>query len=203
MTVPFASLCKTTSGHLPQRQQSLQRHFRPARQHLRPMDRNRDWKPHGRLTSRAPTRQERLTSTFSFPVLLSVSDMRPRMPIKGAGVWPQIGRRFALRLLLRAKMLLRRVKRRDDQGRLKPLVSRLAPVVDAERARLGAVGQRLQKIGQLRVPVRFHQPSLGCSADDGRTLTDESDRIIKPPRGITNLGQRSRSPARKQYGSVA
>ena len=52
---------------------------------------------------------------------------------------------------------------------LEPLVHRLASVVDADRARFGAVGQRREEIGQLGVPMLGHEPlDVGAPAPAAR-----------------------------------
>jgi hypothetical protein len=45
---------------------------------------------------------------------------------------------------------------------------RLAPIVNAGRARLRAIGERLKQIGQLGVAMLFHEPPH-CRSRDGRT----------------------------------
>jgi len=47
-------------------------------------------------------------------------------------------------------------------------VNRLAPVVDAGRARLRAIGERRKQIGQLRVAVLLYEPGHADSAHAGR-----------------------------------
>jgi hypothetical protein len=46
----------------------------------------------------------------------------------------------------------------------KPLVHGLAAIVDAGRARFPALGERLEKIGELGVPVLRHEPREVSSA---------------------------------------
>ena len=56
------------------------------------------------------------------------------------------------------------------------LVHRLAPVVDAGRARLLAVGQRLQQVGQLRVAVLLEEPRHTVAPVPIARLADNRER---------------------------
>jgi hypothetical protein len=58
----------------------------------------------------------------------------------------------------------------------KPLVDRLAPVVDAGRARLLTVGQHLQEVGQLGVAVRLTKPCHGIAAAPAARLAYDRER---------------------------
>ena len=54
-----------------------------------------------------------------------------------------------------------------------PLVPGLAPVVDAGRPRPGAVGERLEQIGQLGVAVLFHEPRHVVGPAPAARLADD------------------------------
>jgi hypothetical protein len=62
--------------------------------------------------------------------------------------------------------------RRGSTWKLKPRVPYLAPVVGADRARLGAVGERHQEIGRLRVTVARSAPR------DLHAITDAAAEAI-------------------------
>jgi hypothetical protein len=69
-------------------------------------------------------------------------------------------------------------------------VDRLASVMDAGRARLRTVRERLQQVGQLRVAVDLHQPRHAVAPAPAARLTD--DRECWP----SDIGQDERAIAR-------
>jgi hypothetical protein len=87
---------------------------------------------------------------------------------------------------------LSRLSRRRGWRQLygEPLEHRLAPIVDAGRARLRAVGERLQQIGQLGIPVLFHEARhLVGPAAAARLANDRQRRL-------SHVGQSERTVAR-------
>ena len=74
-------------------------------------------------------------------------------------------------------------------------------MVDADRARLGAVGERLKQIGQLGVAMFFHEPRHVVRPATGARLAGPYDvifrsrRIFAPhlgePRGLSVSGATS------------
>ena len=70
-----------------------------------------------------------------------------------------------------------------------PFEHRLAPIVDAGRARFRAIGERLKQIGQLVVAMLFHEPRHIVRRPHGSQTIDSvglrrSDRTTAPSRGI-------------------
>jgi hypothetical protein len=60
----------------------------------------------------------------------------------------------------------------------KPLVDRPASIADADKARLRAVGERLQQDGHLGVPVLRHQPlDVVLPAPSTRLTGDRQRRV--------------------------
>jgi hypothetical protein len=101
----------------------------------------------------------------------------------------------ATRGLLRRKSPAGEPERFGSRRRLESRVHRLASIVDADRARLGAVGQRRQQVGQLGVAVLGQQPLrvvTPAPAAGSQTIASvgprKSDRIREPSWGV-------RSPA--------
>jgi hypothetical protein len=94
------------------------------------------------------------------------------------------------RLLFQANLLLFRAFRggwRELYGQ--PFEHRLAPIVDAGRARLRAVGERLKQIGQLGVAMLFHEPRHIVGPATAARLADDRQR------GVTKVGQDDRAVA--------
>ena len=58
----------------------------------------------------------------------------------------------------------------------KPLVNRLAPVVDAGRARLGAIGECHQQVGQLGVAMLLEELCHGVATAPGARAADDRQR---------------------------
>ena len=54
-----------------------------------------------------------------------------------------------------------------------PFKHRLAPIVDADRARLLAVGERQEQVGQLRVAVLLDEPRHRVAPAPAVRLTDD------------------------------
>ena len=59
----------------------------------------------------------------------------------------------------------------------KPLVNRLAPVVDAGRARLGAIGECHQQVGQLGVAMLLDELCHGVAPAPGAWAADNRGRL--------------------------
>jgi hypothetical protein len=68
--------------------------------------------------------------------------------------------------------------RRGGAGALREqlLVHRLAPVVDAGRARLLAVGQRQKQVGELGIAVLIHESGCGIAPAPAGRLADDRQR---------------------------
>ena len=86
---------------------------------------------------------------------------------------------------------LSRLSRRRGWGELygQPFEHRPAPIVDAGRARLRAIGERLQQIGQLGVAVLFHEARHIVGPAAAAQLAEDRKR------GVTKVGpdERTRS----------
>jgi hypothetical protein len=103
-----------------------------------------------------------------------------------------------------AKMLLRRPRRRNgkDRRKLKPHVPRLAPVVDADRARLGAGDERRQEAGSSTIPQRLLGPPRGNRDHLFRYFSRKRNAQVPPRTWLLSRPFGQRVNPTHQYGEV-